>query len=174
VKPAGPATTTAATTRPKSSAIELDGVVYRSVNDAILALSIEKVPRIFHPFGDLPYVLALVLMALGSGAIGAVLRGFQTIKKDAAAKTAAKPPATKPTKPTKSPATLWFILFEPIIGGLIGLAVRALAYVIPAALVDTPNYTLRPNTVAGLSLLIGMVGDVAYEWIAKKVKAYLA
>jgi len=58
-------------------------------------------------------------------------------------------------------------LLEPMFGGFVGLLILFLSFAIPSVL-TTGDFSLRPETLAGLCLLTGLRSERAFNWVVSK------
>lgn len=134
-----------------ATTVELDGHTYRSAKAAELAKREEDVPAAFRWFAAIPYVFALGLVSFSFGAVGGVGRLiFRHLK-------AGVPLAALP------------IIGLPLLGGIVGVLLLALAYVFPAAITFQKSFEIQPTSIMFLSLLGGLGAEEVVEWIQDRI-----
>jgi hypothetical protein len=131
--------------QPSGTSVTYRGAVYRSMDELAVELEDERAARWFPWIRTAPKFLALSLSCFAFGALGAILRLIRML-------------GTTDARPS-TVATI------PISGGLLGIVLLGLAYIIPSAIVQASDIVVRPISVFAICMLGGLFSDEVIAWI---------
>lgn len=129
-----------------------DGLSFASEADLKAFLSERRSSKAFPWVFKLPVEVTILIISFSFGCLGSAIWEFRAILR------AAPDWVPHPT-----------LLLHPVFGGFIGLMVVFISFVIPAALA-VGDYSLRPESLAGLAMFGGLFSEKAFLWIKAKAE----
>lgn len=129
-----------------------DGLSFRTRQDLADYLLDETASKWFLWLPDIPADIMPLLACSACGLLGAALRLVYS-----------------QVHPSSADAvTMWIVLFTPILGAGVAVAVYLLAFLLPAVLTIGPH-TMRAETLVALSVISGIGCERVYQWVQEQV-----
>jgi hypothetical protein len=138
----------------KSGEVVYQGISFSSIYDARAAIDKDQITSLFKWTYNLPASLPLFITALSFGILGGIANViYKAIGGEV--------------------QTNQRVVLKPLFGGLIGLMVLGMTYVLPAVL-TVDNSKVRPVSLAFLSMYAGAFSTHVYLWLEEKIKTLFA
>jgi len=138
----------------QGGAVVYKGVSFSSIYDAREAIEKDNVNNLFKWTYDIPASLPLLIMAVAFGILGGVTNVIYK--------------AIGGEIQTNSRVSL-----KPLFGGLMGMMVLGITFVLPA-LLTVDNGKVRPVALAFLCMYAGAFSNHVYLWLEEKIKTLFA